>query len=249
MLKQQQILSALSLALLVGFSFRPTQTIAQTTPDCTNPSSTPDERYCARQAYEDADRRLNEVWQQVLPTLSSEAQEQLIDRQLNWLDFRDATCTHETRPFRNGTGYPVFFNQCLENLTEQRTSELEGYLRQNSARTSTPIAPARADENGNYSNRSDQTRWQVVDPDPNGLNCRMGGTLEDIHHGHYNNTFPNILDFPVVATLEPGSLFESRQNPGGFAVYGDDRGLPWVYVPNLGCFVRANSSFIAPISH
>lgn len=119
-----------------------------------------------------------------------------------------------------------------------------------SAVAHTAGVPAVADENGDYSKRSDQVHWQVVDPDENGLNCRMAGTLEDIHRDSFSNIDPpNILDFPVVATLEWGEYFDSQLNTGGWVAYGDDRGLPWVYVQGLECFVRANSRFIVPASH
>ena len=110
----------------------------------------------------------------------------------------------------------------------------------------TALAPAVADENGDYTRRTDQTHWQVVDPDPNGLNCRMAGTLEDYYR---SDTSPNILDFPVVATLESDLLFEVQATPAGWVNFGDDRGLPWFYVAERECFVRANSSFIVPTSH
>lgn len=90
--------------------------------------------------------------------------------------------------------------------------------------------------------------WRVVDPDPNGLNCRMRGTFENATR--LGNS-PDILSMPVVATLPYGSEFEAA--PMFATVYGvrttiaDNRGLPWVYSQDHGCFVRANSAFVEPL--
>ena len=114
--------------------------------------------------------------------------------------------------------------------------------------TGSAIALPTPNEDGDYSGRSRHTTWQVVDVDPNGLNCRMEGSFQDILDDRYNGVDPNIIDMPVVATLEYGKILEAGTTPAGNVLLGDDRGLPWVYASEPKCFVRANSSFISPIS-
>lgn len=101
------------------------------------------------------------------------------------------------------------------------------------------------DNNGDYhpsdpNNPHMSWRWEVVDPDPNGLNCRYLNRTEGSPTG--SNDFYN---YPVSNTLMRGETFNSPQ-----IVY-DDRNLPWLWVgssaTNHICFVRANSSFVRPV--
>ena len=84
---------------------------------------------CARLAYEKSDRELNSVWKKVISQLSGNEKERLIDRQLAWIDERDATCDRETQDNRRGSGYRIFLNDCLRRVTIERTEVLRGYLR------------------------------------------------------------------------------------------------------------------------
>lgn len=106
---------------------------AQNQPNCESPSRTSQATYgtCVALEYERADKELNSVWKQVISQLSGDAKERLIDRQLAWIDERDATCDNETRSIREngGNGYHIFLNLCLRRVTIQRTEVLRGYLR------------------------------------------------------------------------------------------------------------------------
>ncbi len=108
------------------------------------------------------------------------------------------------------------------------------------------IVPPRANENGNYG-RTDHTDWRVVDPDPDGLNCRMGRySIEQIHDVR-SNVPMNIYNWNVVRRLPTGQYFEIDLTPGGYACYQDDRGLPWLYIDAYNCFVRANTAYVRPV--
>jgi len=107
-------------------------------------------------------------------------------------------------------------------------------------------------ENGNFG-RSPHTTWESVDPDPNGLNCRMA----DISEEDLNNRTVSldIRNWPVVATLERGQDFQTIPGPAGLGLVFDTQQQPWLYVKTTGqngepttCFVRANSSFVRPIA-
>ena len=87
---------------------------------------------CARLAYEKSDRELNSVWKKVISQLSGNEKERLIDRQLAWIDERDAICDRETqdsRYSRQGSGYRTFLNSCLRRVTIERTEVLRRYLK------------------------------------------------------------------------------------------------------------------------
>lgn len=74
--------------------------------------------------------------------------------------------------------------------------------------------------------------WLVVDPDPNGLNCRNGpGTDNRIIRRFPNNE---------LVTADASSR----------AIAPDNRGKPWlrVKIGNSACFVRAHSNFVKPFN-
>jgi serine/threonine-protein kinase len=110
------------------------------------------------------------------------------------------------------------------------------------------------DADGDY-RRVNHHHWEVVDPDPNGLNCRMpdGCTYDDIMGYSCPGFTGDYLDYPIRGTLQVGQRFRGFfSNVGG--TFQDNRGLPWVFVGEnydgntRGCFVRANSNFVKPIS-
>lgn len=105
----------------------PSDTIAQQL-NCKNPSSNVEYKECARRAYEQADRRLNQVYQQLTSRLGSAERKELTSAQLTWIQFRDKNCSFEVYRSRGGTGYGGFLSACLERMTRARTTDLERYL-------------------------------------------------------------------------------------------------------------------------
>ncbi|MFS8118398.1 MAG: lysozyme inhibitor LprI family protein [Microcoleus sp.] len=103
--------------------------IAQRLRNCSNPQSNAEYKECIRLRYEAADRRLNQVYQQLLPKLSRRERSVLYQEQIKWIKSRDKNCELEVYDNRGGTGYQGFLNECLERKTKQRTAELENYLR------------------------------------------------------------------------------------------------------------------------
>ncbi|BBC25565.1 lysozyme inhibitor LprI family protein [Pseudanabaena sp. ABRG5-3] len=102
---------------------------AQERTNCARANSGVEQQRCARLAYEKADRELNSVWKDVISQLSGNEKERLIDRQLAWINERDATCDRETQDNRRGSGYRIFLNSCLRRVTIERTEFLREYLR------------------------------------------------------------------------------------------------------------------------
>ncbi len=106
---------------------------------------------------------------------------------------------------------------------------------------------------GNYVSISSHLYWQVVDSDPNGLNCRMGNaSIEEIWNPD-NPGFPNISNWPAVTTFKPDEIFRAQLSYSGFVVTRDNQFLPWIFVKQkidgtpANCFVRANSALIKPV--
>ncbi|MEG4575825.1 lysozyme inhibitor LprI family protein [Microcoleus sp. N3A4] len=96
--------------------------------NCDRPQGDVEVRACIRLKYEASDRRLNEVYKQLISQLSGEERSLLSEAQLGWIKLRDKTCEFEVYRNRGGTGYQDFLNECLERMTKQRTAELEKYL-------------------------------------------------------------------------------------------------------------------------
>jgi len=103
--------------------------IAQRQRNCSNPQSNVEYQRCARLRYEAADKRLNQVYQQLVAKLSRKERSVLYQEQIKWIKSRDKNCELEVYGNRGGSGYRGFLNECLERKTKQRTAELENYLR------------------------------------------------------------------------------------------------------------------------
>ncbi len=110
-----------------------------------------------------------------------------------------------------------------------------------------------ANAQGNYVSLSSHLYWQVVDPDPKGLNCRMGNaSIEEIWNPD-NPGFPSISNWPVATTLKPEEIFRAQVSYSGFVFTRDDQFLPWIFVKKkldgtpANCFVRPNSALIKPV--
>jgi hypothetical protein len=109
------------------------------------------------------------------------------------------------------------------------------------------------DEVGDYIGNSNHVYWQVVDPDPQGLNCRMGEqSIEEIWNPD-NPGFPPIGSWPAVTTLQENEVFEGKLSYGGFIFTFADNRDPWIFIKNksdgtpANCFVRANHLFVQPV--
>ncbi|WP_445246051.1 lysozyme inhibitor LprI family protein [Microcoleus sp. OTE_8_concoct_300] len=98
--------------------------------NCDRPQGNVEVKACIRLNYEASDKRLNEVYKQLMSQLSGEERALLSEAQLGWIKLRDKTCEFAVYKNRGGTGYGGFLNQCLDRMTKQRTAELEKYLKQ-----------------------------------------------------------------------------------------------------------------------
>lgn len=120
----------------------------------------------------------------------------------------------------------------------------------------TPLAASdlpKPNAEGDYE-RAPHPYWMVVDPDPSGLNCRMGRYSYNEILDPRNAIPLDFLSLPVVGTFSQGDRFQTDLGPAGFGRITDTRGKPWLYVMDTDangapshCFVRANNQFVIPV--
>jgi hypothetical protein len=107
---------------------------------------------------------------------------------------------------------------------------------------------------GDYS-RTSHKFWQIVDTSGKGVSCRMGkATIEQIQTPGFSGVL-DISSWPVIGNFKQGQSFEINLGPAGFGILPDTKKEPWIFVEKTSeqgapakCFVRANSSFVKPIS-
>jgi uncharacterized protein YecT (DUF1311 family) len=80
---------------------------------------------CFDKAYKAADGTLNQKYNQISRVLQPDDLQRLKVAQRLWIQFRDATCTAESHLYNGGTASAPAYSACLEELTRQRTADLE----------------------------------------------------------------------------------------------------------------------------
>lgn len=127
--------TSLSLATFIGLSAKAIATnhhnfsktdVAQQ-PNCKNPQTQTELNICSGVDYQRADKQLNQVYNQVRDQLSANRRQQLIVAQRAWISFRDADCKFARSEVEGGTMAPLIFNNCLQDMTKKRISELNSY--------------------------------------------------------------------------------------------------------------------------
>ena len=95
---------------------------------------------CAKQEFDRVDAELNAVWKKVRGwAKNADAKldrgdgqsgyaESLLSAQRAWLTYRDAHCRLVSFDARGGSMQPLLINNCLAELTENRTAELRELL-------------------------------------------------------------------------------------------------------------------------
>lgn len=126
---------AASLLLLTAVSLLPSQAsntslkLAQQ-PNCKSPQTTLEQSVCSSQEFDAADKKLNQLYQQLQPKLNSKQKQRLIVAQRSWLKFRDESCDYEAGVFEGGTLAAPTYGYCRARVTKERVKDLEGYLEQ-----------------------------------------------------------------------------------------------------------------------
>jgi uncharacterized protein YecT (DUF1311 family) len=99
-------------------------------PNCKSPQTTLDMNMCSSQEFQAADRKLNQVYQQLQSKINSKQNKRLIVAQRSWLKFRDETCDYE---MGQGTLAASTYGYCRARVTKERVKDLERYLEQASS--------------------------------------------------------------------------------------------------------------------
>jgi len=97
--------------------------------NCNNPQTQTAINQCTKLSYQNADQKLNRVYQQLLSTLESSRKQKLIAAQVIWIKFRDTDCEFERSRNEGGSIAPTIYFGCLANTTKLRTQQLQEYLK------------------------------------------------------------------------------------------------------------------------
>jgi uncharacterized protein YecT (DUF1311 family) len=131
------LLATLTTATLLSLGIA-TRTISSTTPNttdiqiaqnpnCNNPQTQTAMNACSAIAYQNADKKLNQIYKQLMPQLSASRKQKLVTAQQAWIKFRDASCVFERSEVEGGSMAPMVYNDCLTTFTEQRIKDLQRY--------------------------------------------------------------------------------------------------------------------------
>lgn len=74
------------------------------------------------------DKKLNEVYRELMAKISPEGQAGLRDVEKLWILFRDQECAFETLGTAEGSIHPMVLLICKTRLTDQRIKDLEDQL-------------------------------------------------------------------------------------------------------------------------
>ena len=92
--------------------------------DCSDAKTLIEAKECFIRDYEEADRELNEVYQQVISGLEGESKQRLIRAEQTWIKYRDANCDYRSGMW-GGVQRVAFKYSCLARMTRDRTKELQ----------------------------------------------------------------------------------------------------------------------------
>lgn len=93
--------------------------------ECSDPQTQALMNQCAQAEYEQADVKLNNAYQAVRASLEGQKTDQLVVAEEAWLTYRDAYCDFVQSQFTGGSIQPLVYFGCLEQLTRDRTAELQ----------------------------------------------------------------------------------------------------------------------------
>jgi uncharacterized protein YecT (DUF1311 family) len=111
---------------------------AQEQPDCNDPQTQTDMTICAGQAFDAADKKLNEVYQQAIDVAKQMdgylegdlkgAEKTLREAQRAWIPYRQKACEAYGFLARGGTLEPMLIAECMTDITQKRIAELEAFV-------------------------------------------------------------------------------------------------------------------------
>ncbi len=99
---------------------------------------------CAGASLGKSDKELNELYTQIEARLKDDANTKklLVQAQRDWTKFRDAECNFQTSLAAGGSMMPMLIAQCMDDLTQLRVKNFEGYLKCQEGDMSCPVPAA-----------------------------------------------------------------------------------------------------------
>lgn len=116
------------------------------------------------------------------------------------------------------------------------------------------------DPRGNYTAAQSMNweTWQVIDPDPSGLNCRVSQDFDRMWRKHllYEGipSDMNISRWQVKRVFSPGTILFADLAPAGNSILTDHYGKPWMKIridsedESSICIIRAHQNYIKPVN-
>lgn len=125
-------------------SFSPGNIASAQEPNCDAPATQSEMNACARQDWEAADAQLNAAWGEALAIAQDEDAflessggdnrssfvDTLRKTQRAWIGFRDSECEFRGFQARGGTMEALLVNQCLGEMTRDRTRQLRDIVQE-----------------------------------------------------------------------------------------------------------------------
>ena len=99
-------------------------------PNCKSPQTTVEMNVCSSQEFEAADKKLNQLYQQLQAKISTKQKQRLTVAQRTWIKFRDENCDYAKGQFEGGSLAASTYGYCRARVTQERIKDLEGYLKQ-----------------------------------------------------------------------------------------------------------------------
>lgn len=86
--------------------------------------TTVDMKYASAEEHKRWDNALNEIYSLLEAQLSSSEMDELREKEIEWIDYRDTTAKNESLKFEGGTMEGLEYTQSLGHITKERCYEL-----------------------------------------------------------------------------------------------------------------------------
>lgn len=96
--------------------------------DCDHHMNQTDLNICSAKEYQQADQKLNRLYQAYTAKLTTAERKQFTEIQKSWVNYKDKDCQYAAQGYKGGSIYPLLLNSCLAEKTKDRVEDLENYL-------------------------------------------------------------------------------------------------------------------------
>ncbi|MFZ1784355.1 MAG: lysozyme inhibitor LprI family protein [Ferruginibacter sp.] len=82
----------------------------------------------AAREFKAADKTMSALYKKVMALQDDAGKKLLLEAQRAWIKYKEAHCESAANMYRDGSIYPLIYNSCLRELTEERTKKLQQYI-------------------------------------------------------------------------------------------------------------------------